>query len=128
MKNREKNREDIAGVRNNIPGLDPRRIWFLACFEISRSSMRKYCCGSGPQVICLFFVTINTAVCCFTFGNIWKTETPRAPMAYPCSEKSGDSLPPIHGDRSHSAAPAGSAGDRGILPVDFQSSWNRIYP
>ena len=26
MKNREKNSEDRAGVRNNIPGLDPRQI------------------------------------------------------------------------------------------------------
>lgn len=62
-------KEGRAGVRNNIAGLDPQRICFLACFEMSRSEMQKCCCDSGPQVFRLIFVAKNPAVFCSTFGN-----------------------------------------------------------
>lgn len=84
-----KMKEGRAGVRNNITGLDPRRICFLACFEISRSEMQKSYRDSGPWVFCLVFVATNPAVFCSTFGNA--DPEPDALWHIP------DLSPPIHG-------------------------------
>jgi len=114
MKSREKNREDRAGVRSNIPGLDPQQIWFLACFENSRSLMHKYSCDSGPRVFCLIFLTMNTAVFLLYFWQHLEDRDPSAHVAWCCSEKPRGSLPPVPGERSRSASPAGSAGGEGF--------------
>lgn len=83
-------KEGRAGVRNNITGLDPRRICFLACFEISRSEMQKCYCDSGPWVFCLIFVAMNPAIF-FALLLAMLTQSLMPPWHVP------DLSPPIHG-------------------------------
>lgn len=98
-RNRVKNREKSGEI---ISSLHPWKVCSWALWN-QEESEHKHSCGSGAQIFCLILLLFTLQ----GFALFWQDleeQAPSAPVGCASLEKSGMPLPPIRGDRSHSAS------------------------